>query len=110
MQPARSASYGAFWPQYLREHARPETRYTHYAGTSVGLACLGLAFLSGRARFAALGLVAAYGAAWAAHGLIERNRPATFRHPLWSLLSDFRMLWLAARGRLDGELRRAGVR
>lgn len=101
--------YDQFWPIYLREHARPATRYAHYAGTTAGLACLGLALATRRARYLPLGLVAAYGAAWAAHGLIEKNKPATFQHPLWSLASDFRMLWLAVQGRMSGELRRAGV-
>lgn len=101
--------YAEFWPVYLREHAKPATRYAHYAGTSAGLACLGLALATGRARLIPLGLVAAYGAAWAAHGLVEKNKPASFQRPLWSLASDLRMLALAVQGRLDAELRRAGV-
>ena len=101
--------FSEFWPVYLREHARPATRYVHYAGTGAGLACLGLALATRRARWVPLGLVAAYGAAWTAHGLVERNKPATFQHPLWSLAGDLRMLWLAVQGKLGGELRRAGV-
>ena len=62
----RAARYAEFWPLYLREHARPATRYTHYAGTTAGLACLGLALATGRGRYIPLGLIAAYGAAWAA--------------------------------------------
>lgn len=108
-RPRRVGSYREFWPHYLREHARPATRYTHYAGTTAGLACLGLALATRRVRWLPLGLALAYGAAWAAHGLVERNRPATFTHPLWSLASDLRMLALAAAGRLGPELRRAGV-
>jgi hypothetical protein len=105
----RVERFSEFWPIYLREHARPATRYVHYAGTTAGLACLGLALVTGRRGWIPLGLVAAYGAAWTAHGLVERNKPATFQHPLWSLAGDLRMLWFAARGKLDGELRRAGV-
>ncbi|MDP8916941.1 MAG: DUF962 domain-containing protein [Pseudomonadota bacterium] len=101
--------YGDFWPIYLREHAKPATRYVHFAGTGVGLACLGLALATRKAGSVPLGVLGAYGAAWAAHGLVEKNKPATFQHPWWSLVSDLRMFGLALTGRLGGELRRAGV-
>lgn len=101
--------YGEFWPIYLREHSRPATRYVHYAGTLAGLTCLGLGLATRKAWFLPAGLAAAYGAAWTAHGLIERNKPATFQYLSWSLLSDFRMLGLALSGRMGAELRRHGL-
>jgi hypothetical protein len=103
------ASFGEFWPHYLRAHPDPRTRATHYAGTSLGV-LLFLCFLAGGGWWALVAApIAGYAPAWIAHAVFARNRPATFDHPLWSLMADFRMLYLAATGRLRPELTRAGV-
>ena len=105
----RHATYAEFWPHYLREHARRDTRAIHAAGTVAGMALLALGLL-GRRRWPLLAApLAGYAAAWGSHMLLERNRPTTFSHPLWSLRSDLRMARLMLAGRLDGELRRASV-
>jgi hypothetical protein len=104
-------SFEEFFAHYLREHGRPGTRALHFAGTGLATLLLLLALTDPRRRawlFLAAPL-AGYGPAWLAHFLVERNRPATFRHPLWSLLGDYRMLGLWLAGRLDDELRRAGA-
>lgn len=105
----RFSSYAEFWPHYLREHASPVTRAVHVAGTVIGVALLLAGLLSGRAWLVLAGVVSGYLFAWGSHLLVERNRPATFAHPLWSLGSDLRMAGLFLTGRLAAELRRAGV-
>jgi len=107
---ARIGSYGEFWPHYLREHSRPEPRAIHFAGTGIATAALLGLLATGNPWFVPVALIGGYGPAWTAHFFVERNRPATFTYPLWSLASDYRMAWCWLNGRLDQELSRAGVR
>jgi hypothetical protein len=109
MAGSRFHGYAEFWPHYLREHADPRTRAIHAAGTAAGLLLVLAGLAIGPWWLVLAGVVAGYGCAWLSHLLVERNRPATFSHPLWSLGSDLRMAWLMVTGRLDEELRRAGV-
>jgi hypothetical protein len=102
-------SFAEFWPYYLREHARPQTRALHYAGTSLAILLALAALVSGRLLLLALLPVAGYLFAWIGHFGVEKNRPATFTYPLWSLMADFRMWWLWLTRRLGPELERAGV-
>lgn len=102
------AEYGAFWPFYLREHARPLTRGLHYIGTALAAASLAAGALANPACLWGLPLFG-YGFAWAAHLFVEHNRPATFTYPAWSLYSDVRMFGLFISGRLAPHLRAAGV-
>ena len=102
-------TYQDFWPIYLREHSRPQTRALHYFGTGLGLALLALAIAMGDWRLLPAALVSGYAFAWIGHAFVERNRPATFSHPFWSLASDFRMFGLWITGRLGRELTRHGL-
>jgi hypothetical protein len=99
----------AFWPYYLREHSQPATRAWHFAGTTLSLLLALGAVFSGRPLLAPLALIAGYGCAWYSHFFIEKNKPATFKHPLKSLVCDGRMWLLMLTGRLGPELERAGV-
>jgi len=108
-RPDRGGDYAQFWPHYLREHGRAATRYWHFFGTTMALLCVAGLVVTRSTWFFAAAIAAGYGPAWLAHAAFEKNRPATFSHPVWSLLSDLRMFALWLTGRLGQELARAGV-
>ena len=99
-------TFDDFWPYYVREHSKKLTRQFHFVGTSLALACVAGAVF-GKKRWLWLAApVAGYGAAWISHFFIEKNRPATFKHPLWSLQGDFVMWGKMLAGTMDGEVER----
>jgi len=102
-------TYAEFWPYYLREHARPATRAWHYVGTSAAIALLIYTIVSKNWFWLPAALVCGYAFAWVSHGFIEKNKPATFTYPFWSLISDFRMLFCGLTGQIDKELKKAGA-
>lgn len=104
------STFTEFWPFYLREHSKPRTRALHYVGTTLVVLIAAFALATGRWWWLLALPLAGYFFAWIAHFGVEKNRPATFTYPLWSLAADFRMWWLWLTGRLAPELERAGVR
>ena len=103
-------NFAEFWPYYLAEHAKPATRGLHFGGTGAGLLLTAAALISGNYWLLLVALICGYGPAWVGHFFVEKNRPATFRHPLWSLAADFRMFLFFITGRLGKELGRHGIR
>jgi hypothetical protein len=105
----RLVTYPEFWRRYLAAHADPRTRGLHYVGTTLALAMLGVAAARQDWSWLPAAPIVGYALAWLGHLVFEHNRPETFGHPGWSLISDFRMLGLFASGRLGEELRSAGI-
>jgi hypothetical protein len=99
-------TYEDFWPYYVSEHRKPATRALHFLGTSLVLATLLAAAVDSPSWLLATPF-AGYGPAWIGHFFVEKNRPATFTYPLWSLRGDFRMFRLMLLGRMGPEVERA---
>lgn len=97
---ARYSSFREFYPAYLAEHSERATRRLHFFGTLLVLVALGAAVVTRDARWLLAAPVFGYGLAWIGHFVFERNRPATFRHPLYSLAGDFVMFKDILLGRL----------
>ena len=102
-------SFAQFFPHYLREHADPRTRAFHYVGTALVIGIWLAAVVTLTWWLLLLTPVAGYVFAWVSHAFVERNKPATFTYPWWSLLADFKMFGLWVSGRLGPHLRAAGV-
>ncbi len=93
-------SFAEFYPYYLSEHANRTCRRLHVAGSALALACLAALAATGNPWWLAGALAAGYGCAWAGHFFFERNRPATFRYPLYSFIGDWAMFRDVLAGRI----------
>jgi hypothetical protein len=100
------SDFESFWPYYIGEHRDPTTRRLHTVGTTAALGCLAAFALTRKRSLLLAGLVGGYGPAWVSHFFIEKNRPATFTYPLWSLRADLRMFRLTLLGQIDAEIER----
>jgi hypothetical protein len=106
MSKPRMTTFAEFWPYYVKEHRDPKTRRLHFVGTAAALATVATAVVTGKKKLLPLALVAGYGPAWFSHFFIEKNRPATFQYPLFSLAADFVMFGKMLAGTMDDEVAR----
>jgi hypothetical protein len=90
-------SFAEFYPFYLSQHRDPICRHLHAAGMLLAAAAALLIVLGGRWNELWLVPVLGYGLGWIGHFAFEKNRPATFSHPLYSLLGDVVMTWQTVR-------------
>ncbi len=96
----RFTRFADFYPFYLQEHRNPTCRRLHFAGSLIVLAVLGYALISQQWLWLLAAPLAGYGFAWVGHFVFEKNRPATFQYPLYSLLGD----WVMFRDMLTGRI------
>ena len=102
-------SFDEFWPFYLGEHSLPATRWMHFFGSSAALGLAVSGVVTGSWAMLPAAVVSGYAFAWVSHFFIEKNRPATFKYPLWSLAADWKMWSMMATGRLNAELTRLKI-
>lgn len=106
----RFENFEEFWPFYVREHSNKHNRLLHFIGTTAALGCLAGAVLRRKPWLLLAAPVAGYGLAWIGHFLVEGNKPATFRHPLYSLRGDLRMWRKMLTRSMDAEVERHASR
>ena len=102
-------SFEEFWPFYVREHSKKGTRALHFTGTTIAIALAAYAAATRRPRALIVAPVIGYGMSWIGHFFVEKNRPATFTYPLWSLAADWKMWALMATGKLGAELTKHNI-
>ena len=96
----RFRSLKEFYPFYLSEHRNRTSRRLHFIGTALLIGILVFGLVTGRYQWLWLIPVVGYGFAWVGHFFFEKNKPATFQYPIWSLASDFIMFWQLLTGRI----------
>jgi hypothetical protein len=105
----RIATFREFWPFYVREHSRSITRALHFIGSTLVLAIAAAAVVTGRPWLFLLTPVVGYGFAWIGHFGFEKNRPATFKYPVYSFFADWVMYGKILSGTMRAEVERVVV-
>ena len=94
-------NYNEFYRFYLTEHRNINSRRLHAVGSSLGIYFWSKAIRQRKAKYLTYGLVSGYACAWVGHFFFEHNKPASFKQPFYSVISDWRMLSDIVRGRLS---------
>ena len=106
MAPRSFETFEEFWPYYVSEHRSKATRLLHFAGTTAAMGCVAGALVFKKRCLLAVAPIAGYCPAWISHFFIEKNKPATFTYPVWSLRADFVMWWKTVKGEMQAEVDR----
>lgn len=93
-------SLAEFYPYYLSEHQNLTCRRLHFVGSSLTLGCFAAFILTLQWYWVPLAFICGYGFAWSGHFLFEKNKPATFKNPFYSFVSD----WLMYKDILTGKI------
>lgn len=87
----RFSSFREFYPFYLSEHANRASRRLHFIGSCGVLALVAVTIAAANAWWLLAALLCGYGFAWVGHFFFEKNRPATFKYPVYSFMGDWMM-------------------
>ena len=93
MEKQKISTLKEFYPVYLKEHSNTTSRVLHFIGTSLVILLIPAALILNNARLLILIPFVGYGFAWVGHFFFEKNKPATFQYPGYSLASDFILFW-----------------
>lgn len=93
-------SFAEFYPFYLTEHRHPTCRRLHFIGSTLVLVCLASFFITSAGMWLVAAPVCGYGFAWIGHFGFEKNKPASFKQPLYSLMGDWVMYWQLLTGKI----------
>jgi hypothetical protein len=99
--PRTFKSFAQFYPFYLGEHRNRTCRRLHFLGSSLALACLLLLAVTGNPWWLLAGFLSGYGFAWVGHFAFEKNKPASFKRPLYSFMGDWAMFKDILTGKLN---------
>ncbi len=95
------ANFAEFYPFYLNEHRNGTSWRLHFVGSLGVIGCFAMALATGDWLWLPVAVVCGYDFAWIGHFFFEKNRPATFRHPLYSLMGDWVMFKDICIGRIS---------
>lgn len=110
MNEQRFNSFSEFWPFYLAEHSSNRCRQLHFIGNLFAITGAALFIITLKWKFIVFAILAGYAWAWSGHFIYEKNRPATFRYPIFSLFADWVMFFLIITGKIGEHLTLFGIK